>query len=72
MNQSAGKTCDKLSDVLTKFYFPPLHHQRKVLDYIQNNSDEHEGCPAAGKLCPLLLISNILNEIFFSFFSKPL
>ncbi|CAM9775686.1 unnamed protein product [Ascophyllum nodosum] len=44
---AAGKTCDQLPDVLKKFYFPPLYHQRKVLDYIEKNSDDHEGCPAA-------------------------
>ena len=62
MYQAAGKTCDQLPDVLKKFYFPPLYHERKVLDYIEKNSDDHEGCPAAGKLYPLLLISNMLNE----------
>lgn len=45
--ESAGKTCDKLVDAVTSGYFPAVHHQGKVLDFIEANPDGLGGCPVA-------------------------
>lgn len=46
--QSAGKTADKLADAVTSLYFPAVHHQGKVMDFIESNNELHGGCPVAG------------------------
>lgn len=53
--QSAGKTSDKLLDAVTSGYFPALHHQGKVLDFIEGNPDGLDGCPFAGMCCVMIV-----------------
>ncbi|CAM9265978.1 unnamed protein product [Pylaiella littoralis] len=45
--ESAGKTADKLADAVTSLYFPAVHHQGKVMDFIESNNELHGGCPVA-------------------------
>ncbi|CAM9334591.1 unnamed protein product [Ectocarpus sp. 12 AP-2014] len=45
--EHSSKTANTIGDALSSGYFPTLRHQGKVMDFIEQNNELHQGCPVA-------------------------